>query len=55
MESRKMVLVNLFAGQQKRLRHRAQAYGRRGGSRGWDKLREEHWHIYMTMCKTESQ
>ena len=36
MESRKMVLMNLFAGQQWRNRHREQTYGhgRRGGERG---------------------
>ena len=32
MESRKMVLMNLFAGQQWRNRHRAQTYGH--GERG---------------------
>ena len=36
MESRKMVLMNLFAGQQWRNRHREQTYGHRveGGRRG---------------------
>ena len=42
MESRKMVLMNLFAGQQKRHRHREQACGHSGERRGWDDLREEH-------------
>ena len=33
MESRKMVLMNLFSGQQWRIRHREQTYGH-GGSGG---------------------
>ena len=40
MESRKTVLMNLFAGPEKRLRHREQAYGHSVGRRGWDELRE---------------
>ena len=40
MESRKMVLMNLFSGQEERLRHREQTNGYSGHRRGWDKLRE---------------
>ena len=40
MKSRKMVLMNLFAGQQCKHRHRDQTVGDAGGQRGWDKLRE---------------
>ena len=40
MESRKM--VNLFAGQQWRCRHREQTFGHSGGRREWDKLRKYH-------------
>ena len=40
MESRKMVLMNLFAGQQKRHRHKEQTCGHSEGRRGWDNLRE---------------
>ena len=40
MESKKMVLMNLFAEQQWRHRHREQSCGYSGGRRGWDKLRE---------------
>ena len=40
MESGKMILMNLFAGQVQRLRHRAQTCGHSSGRRGWDKLRE---------------
>ena len=44
MESRKMVLIKVFAGQQWRPRHREQTYGHGevgwGGRRGWDVWRE---------------
>ena len=40
MESRKMVLMNLFAGQQWRCREREQIRGHGLGGRGWDKLKE---------------
>ena len=39
MESRKMVLINLFAGQQWRRIHRKQTCGHSGVRTGWDKLR----------------
>ena len=38
VESRKMVQMNLFAGQELRHRHREQTYGYQGGKRGWDEL-----------------
>ena len=41
-ESRKMVLMNVFAGQQRRRRHGEQTRGCSGERRGWDGLREEH-------------
>ena len=34
------VLMNLFAEQQQRRKHREQTCGHSGGRRGWDKLRE---------------
>ena len=40
MESRKILLMNLFAGQEERLRNRKQTYGHSGGRRGWGKLRK---------------
>jgi len=41
MESRKMVLKNLFTGQQWRNRQREQIYGRgEGWRRGWDIWKE---------------
>ena len=42
MESRKVVLMNLFAGRQWKCRHREQSYEHNEGKRGWDELREEH-------------
>ena len=47
--------MKLFAGQQKRHRHKEQTCGHSGGRRGWDELREEHWNIYIIICKTDSQ
>ena len=40
MESRKMILMNLFAGQEWRHRHREQTCGHSRGRRGRDELRE---------------
>ena len=54
MESRKMVLMNLFAGQQWRRRHREQTYGHSRGRRGWDVWRAWHGNIYTIICKTAS-
>ena len=42
MESRKMVLMNLFAGQQWKCKQREQTCGHSGGRRGWDELRKQH-------------
>ena len=52
MESRKMVLKNLFIGQQWRNRHREQTYGdgERGGEGGKSKM-----ETYITICKIDSQ
>ena len=55
MESRKTVLMNLFAGQQWRRRHREQICEHRVGRRGWDKWREQHGNIYITIGKVDSQ
>ena len=53
--TRKMVLMNLFAGQQWRHRHREQTDGHRrwGRRRGWDEWREEHRSAYTSVCETE--
>ena len=55
MEFRKMVLNNLFAGQQWRKRHREQTYGR--GERGeeGEMYGMTNLEIYSTICKIHSQ
>ena len=55
MESTKMELMNVFAGQQWRRRHGEQACGHSGGSRGRDELREQHWVTRITVCEIDSQ
>ena len=55
MECRKMVPMSLFAGQQWRCRLREQTCGHRGGRRGWDKLKDYHGNIYITICKIDSK
>ena len=55
MESRKMVLKNLFTGQQWRNRHREQTYGY-GERRGEGKMYgESNMETYITTYKIDSQ
>ena len=55
MESRKMVLKNLFTGQQWRNRHREQTYGH--GERGGEgeMYGKSNTETYITICKIDSQ
>ena len=55
MESRKMVLKNLFTGQQWRNRHREQTYGH--GERGGEgeMYGKSNMEVYITTCKIDSQ
>ena len=55
MESRKMVPMNLFVGQQWRNRHREQTYGH--GERGAEveMYGESNMETYITICKIDSQ
>ena len=55
MESRKMVLKNLFTGQQWRNRHREQTYGH--GERGGEgeMYEKSNMETYITICKIDSQ
>ena len=56
MESRKMVLINLFTGQQWRNRHREQTYGHGGGVRGEGKMYgESSMETYNIICKINNQ
>ena len=52
MESRKTVLLNLFAGQEERHRHGRQTCGHNGGRRERDKRKDWCWHVYTTMHET---
>ena len=53
MKSRKMVLMNLFTGQQ--WRHRKPTCGHSGGRRGWDEWRKKHGNIQTIIRKIDSQ
>ena len=55
MESRKMVLNNLFTGQQWRNRHRELTYGH--GERGGEgeMCGNSNMETYITICKIDSQ
>ena len=55
MESRKMVLKNLFRGQQWTNRHREQIYGH--GERGGEgeMYGKSNMETYITICKIDSQ
>src|SRR5574340_1496773 len=55
MESRKMILKNLFAEQQWRNRHREYTYGH--GERGGEgeMYGESNMETYITICKIDSQ
>ena len=56
MESRKMVLMNLFSGQQRRNRHREQICGHGGeGRRERMKCMESNVETYNSTCKIDSQ
>ena len=55
MESRKMVVKNLFTGQQWRNRHREQTcgHGERGGE--GERYGKSNTETYITICKIDSQ
>ena len=55
MESREMVLMSLFAGQEQRHRCGERTCGHSMGSEEWDALREQHRHVYSAvLCRAES-
>ena len=56
MESRKTVLMNLFAGQHWRHRHREQTYRHRAGVEEGEggMYGESNIEIYTTICKIDS-
>ena len=49
----KTVTTTLYARQQKRHRREEQTFGLCGRRWGWDDLREQHWNMYITICKTD--
>ena len=55
MESRKMVLKNLFAGQQWRNRHREQTYGHEEMGGEGEMQGESHMETYITIGKIDGQ
>ena len=54
-ESRKMVLKNLFAGQQWRNRHREQTHEHREKAGEGEMYGKSNMETYITICKTDSQ
>ena len=55
MESRKMVLKNLFTGQQWRNRHREQTYGHGERAEEGEMYGESNMETHITICKMDSQ
>ena len=55
MESRKMILKNLFVGQQWRNRQREQAYGRGEGGGEGEMYGESNLESSITICKIDGQ
>ena len=56
MESRKTVLMNVSAGQQRRHRYREQTYAQGGGKGGEGGMSgESNTEIRTTVCKIDSQ
>jgi len=55
MESRKMVLMNLFSRQQWRSRHREQTYGHRERGREAEMYGASNTETYIIICKIDSQ
>ena len=56
MESKKMVLMSFFSGQQWRNRHRKQTYGPGEAEEGEGRMYgESNIEIYITICKIDNQ
>ena len=55
MESRKIVLMDLFAGQLWRRRHREETGGHNRGRREWDELRTQRANVHVTIHKRDSK
>ena len=55
MQSRKMVLKNVFTEQQWRNRHREQTYGLGARGREGEMYGKSNMETYITICKIDSQ
>ena len=55
MEFRKMVMITLYARQQKRHRFIERTFGLCGRGKGWDDLGEWHWNMYNIIYETNRQ
>ena len=55
LEPRKIIMMILYAEQQKRHRCKQQAFGVCGQSWKWDDFREYHWNMHITICKIDDQ
>ena len=55
MEFRKMVMITLYARQQKGQRCIEQSFGLCGRGRGWDDLGESHGNMYNIIYETNRQ
>ena len=55
MEFRMMVMRILYARQQKKHRCKEYTFGPCGRRQGWEDLREQHWSMYITICKIDDQ
>ena len=55
VEFRKIVTTILYARQQKKHRCKEQTFGLCGRRQGWDDVKEQHWNMYITICKIDDQ
>ena len=55
MESREMVLMTLFTGQQKEMQTKRTDFGTEQGKGRGDDVRKQHQNIYISLRKTDHQ
>ena len=55
MEFKKIVMIALYARQQKRHRYKEQTFGLCGRRQGWEDLKEQHLNMYITICEIDHQ
>ena len=49
------VTMTLYARQRKRHRSKEWTFGLCGRRQGWANMREQHWNMYITICKIDDQ